>query len=136
MSCGEPHETDCSEVLEVVYSFLDGEIDESGKARIRQHLDECGPCLRQFGIEREVKVLVARCCGADQKRPAIHGAGGRVVVRPTTRTGLLRAGRKFAIAAAIAAMCFGLVPQHPPIKRAPSATISRADCAKSSGAVG
>jgi mycothiol system anti-sigma-R factor len=66
MSCGEPHETDCSEVLAVVYSFLDGEIDESGKNRIREHLDECAPCLRQFGIEKEVKLLVARCCGEDR----------------------------------------------------------------------
>jgi mycothiol system anti-sigma-R factor len=66
MSCGEPHETDCSEVLEVVYSFLDGEIDEIARSRIRQHLDECAPCLRQFGIEKEVKLLVARCCGADR----------------------------------------------------------------------
>lgn len=66
MSCGEPHGTDCSEVLEVVYSFLDGELDEAGKHKIREHLDECSPCLRQFGIEQEVKQLVARCCGADR----------------------------------------------------------------------
>ena len=32
---------------------------------MREHLDECGPCLRQFGIEQEVKALVARCCGSD-----------------------------------------------------------------------
>ena len=25
MSCGKPHETPCSEVLERVYSYLDGE---------------------------------------------------------------------------------------------------------------
>ncbi|MFI5100234.1 MAG: mycothiol system anti-sigma-R factor [Actinomycetes bacterium] len=66
MSCGQPHETDCSEVLEVVYSFLDGELDEDGKHKIREHLDECSPCLRQFGIEQEVKQLVARCCGSDR----------------------------------------------------------------------
>ena len=66
MSCGKPHQTGCSEVLDVVYSFLDGEIDEQRKDQIREHLEECGPCLRQFGIEREVKILVARCCGADR----------------------------------------------------------------------
>ena len=46
--------------------FLDGEIDDEGRAQIRQHLDECGPCLRQFGLEQEVKLLVARCCGGDR----------------------------------------------------------------------
>jgi mycothiol system anti-sigma-R factor len=29
-------------------------------------LDECSPCLREYGIEQEVKALVARCCGAEQ----------------------------------------------------------------------
>ena len=33
---------------------------------IREHLDECAPCLRQYGIEQEVKALVARCCGSDR----------------------------------------------------------------------
>jgi mycothiol system anti-sigma-R factor len=62
MSCGEPHDTDCSEVIEAVYLYLDGEIDHDSIDRIRQHLDECSPCLREYGIEREVKVLVARSC--------------------------------------------------------------------------
>jgi mycothiol system anti-sigma-R factor len=66
MSCGQPHETDCSEVLHAVYGFLDGEIDDDAKHRIREHLDECAPCLRQFGIEQEVKMLVARCCRDDR----------------------------------------------------------------------
>jgi len=78
MSCGEPHETDCSEVLDVVYSFLDGEIDEQRKSKIREHLDECAPCLRQFGIEKEVKLLVARCCGADRAPDALRT---RIVAR-------------------------------------------------------
>ncbi|MDH4353300.1 MAG: mycothiol system anti-sigma-R factor [Actinomycetota bacterium] len=62
MSCGEPHDTDCSEVIEAVYLYLDGELEHDGVDRIRQHLDECSPCLREYGIEREVKILVARSC--------------------------------------------------------------------------
>ena len=65
MSCGNPHELDCREVLETVYLYLDYECDDTRRTKIRQHLDECGPCLRQFGIEAEVKALVARCCGND-----------------------------------------------------------------------
>ncbi|HTY70903.1 MAG TPA: mycothiol system anti-sigma-R factor [Actinomycetes bacterium] len=61
----EPSETDCREALERVYSYIDGEIPDEEKLRIRQHLDECAPCLRQYGIEQEVKVLIARCCGAE-----------------------------------------------------------------------
>ncbi|HTR71948.1 MAG TPA: mycothiol system anti-sigma-R factor [Mycobacteriales bacterium] len=65
MSCGNPHATDCGEVIRQVYLYLDGEIDDSHRSEVREHLDECGPCLREFGIEKEVKALVARCCGSE-----------------------------------------------------------------------
>jgi mycothiol system anti-sigma-R factor len=65
MSCGEPHETDCREVLEEVYLYLDLECSEHRRLLIREHLEECLSCLREYGIEQEVKALVARCCGAE-----------------------------------------------------------------------
>jgi mycothiol system anti-sigma-R factor len=63
VSCGNPHETDCSEVLEEVYLYLDLECADERRGLIREHLDECSPCLAEYGIEQEVKALVARCCG-------------------------------------------------------------------------
>ena len=68
MSCGKPHETPCNEVLAELYSYLDQELDPPGRAKIRQHLDECGPCLREYGLEEVVKQLVYRCC-RDDKAP-------------------------------------------------------------------
>jgi mycothiol system anti-sigma-R factor len=65
MSCGKPHETDCHEVLAEVYFYLDLECADDRRELIRHHLDECLPCLREYGIEQEVKALVARCCGAE-----------------------------------------------------------------------
>jgi mycothiol system anti-sigma-R factor len=65
MSCGDPHETDCREVLAEVYFYLDLECADERRWLIRNHLDECAPCLREYGIEREVKELVARCCGSE-----------------------------------------------------------------------
>jgi mycothiol system anti-sigma-R factor len=65
VSCGQPHETDCREVLAEVYLYLDLECADDRRELIRDHLDECSPCLREYGIEQEVKVLVARCCGGD-----------------------------------------------------------------------
>ena len=65
MSCGEHHETPCDEVLEQVWVYLDNEIGDKDCATIKHHLDECSPCLRKFGIEQEVKALVARSCGSD-----------------------------------------------------------------------
>ena len=72
MSCGDPHETDCREVLEEVYLYLDGEMDATRRTLVRQHLDECSPCLRQFGIEHEVKMLVARRCGGDRAPESVR----------------------------------------------------------------
>jgi len=63
---GEEHEADCSEVLEEVYLYLDLECSEDRRALIQKHLDECSGCLREYGIEHEVKALVARCCGAEK----------------------------------------------------------------------
>jgi mycothiol system anti-sigma-R factor len=65
MSCGNPHEVPCSEVLEQVYVYLDGELGPEQQHLIREHLDECTPCLRQYGLDQAVKSLVARSCGCD-----------------------------------------------------------------------
>jgi mycothiol system anti-sigma-R factor len=57
---------ECRSVLEDVYFYLDAETDDASRAKIRQHIDDCSPCLREFGIEQEVKALVSRCCGGDR----------------------------------------------------------------------
>jgi mycothiol system anti-sigma-R factor len=50
-------------VLREVYLYLDLECADARRELIRAHLGECHPCLREYGIEQEVKALVARCCG-------------------------------------------------------------------------
>lgn len=84
MSCGKPHETPCSEVLARVYSYLDGEMDDAAYGQIRQHLDECGPCLREFGLEEVVKKLVHKCCGHES-------APGDLRTKVMTRIAVVRA---------------------------------------------
>ena len=53
---------DCSAVLGRVFFFLDNELEQADCAEIQQHLDECGPCLARYDLERTVKTLVARSC--------------------------------------------------------------------------
>jgi len=62
VSCGNHHDTDCKDVLDRVYEYLDGEMGAHDLAVIRQHLDECGPCLRQYDLDEAVKALVRRSC--------------------------------------------------------------------------
>ena len=65
MSCGKPHETDCSQVLAEVWLLLDHECDSTQRHKLVEHLDECSPCLEQYGIEEHLKELLARKCGGD-----------------------------------------------------------------------
>lgn len=71
MSCGKPHETDCSEVLAEVWLFLDHECDGQRRELLQKHLEECSPCLEQFGIEEHLKVLLARKCGGEHAPEAL-----------------------------------------------------------------
>jgi mycothiol system anti-sigma-R factor len=61
MTEGHDHK-DCSEVLGRVFFFLDNELEQADCNEIQQHLDECGPCLARYDLERTVKTLVARSC--------------------------------------------------------------------------
>ncbi|MEV6597058.1 mycothiol system anti-sigma-R factor [Actinoplanes sp. NPDC051346] len=64
----EDHKTDCSVVISEVYLYLDLECSDERRRLIQKHLDDCSDCLREYGIEHEVKALVARCCG-DETAP-------------------------------------------------------------------
>ncbi|WP_300019226.1 mycothiol system anti-sigma-R factor [Pseudonocardia sp.] len=65
MSCGDHHETDCSEVLAEVWLFLDQECDEGRRALLTKHLDECAPCLAEYGLDEKLKKLLATKCGGE-----------------------------------------------------------------------
>jgi mycothiol system anti-sigma-R factor len=68
----------------MVYSYIDGEMDDGSYAEIRQHLDECGPCLREYGLDELVKKLVHKCCGHEP-------APGELRVKVLTRIAAVRA---------------------------------------------
>ena len=79
---GRPIESSsCDDVLSHVFEFLDHETDDARRAVIAEHLDDCSPCLRQFGIEQEFKALVRRRCGGD---PTPAGLRERIKVQLTT----------------------------------------------------
>ena len=72
MSCGNPHEIECDQILNEVYLYLDLECADERRAAIQHHLDECTSCLREYGIEQEVRAIVARCCGGDRAPQALR----------------------------------------------------------------
>ncbi len=66
MNSEKNHQASCEEVLSELYLFLDAECDSAGSARIKQHLTYCPGCFQEYGIEQEVKALVARCWSAEE----------------------------------------------------------------------
>ncbi len=77
MSCGEPHDVDCSKVLDQLYEFIDGEMDAAAQSKIRVHLDECAPCLAEYDLDTAVKALLAR----SPRSPAPDGLRARILAR-------------------------------------------------------
>ena len=56
----------CREILEQAYLILDGEkVEEWRRIEIQAHLEECSPCLQRYGLEQEVKAMIARLRGCN-----------------------------------------------------------------------
>jgi len=53
---------DCDDAVHRLYHFLDGELDDSKRQHIQQHLDECLPCLEAFDFEAELRTVIAQKC--------------------------------------------------------------------------
>jgi anti-sigma factor (TIGR02949 family) len=84
MSCGNPHELDCREALAHLYEFIDGEVGPVDSDRIAHHLEECGPCLQEFDVERIVKAVVARSCCQVAPGELRHRVLSQIVTLRTT----------------------------------------------------
>ena len=80
MSCGKPHATPCSEVLDRMYTYLDGELGEPDLHLVREHLEECAPCLSEHDVDLMVKKLIRRAGGGD---PAPEELRERIVLQIT-----------------------------------------------------
>ena len=86
MSCGElgageAAGSDCSEVLHRVYEYLDGEMTADDTEKIKHHLDECGPCLKEYDLDQALKALVKRSCACEEAPVELRTA---IMTRITT----------------------------------------------------
>ena len=65
MTSADDDAVDCSHALMQVYEYLDGEMGPDDCAKIREHLAQCGPCLKEYDIDQMLKTLVRRSCGCE-----------------------------------------------------------------------
>lgn len=52
----------CDEALHDLYTFLDGELTDSKRDKIRGHLDDCSPCLEVYDFEAELRLVIKQRC--------------------------------------------------------------------------
>jgi mycothiol system anti-sigma-R factor len=78
VSCGDPHDLDCREVLDRVFELLDGEMPPADVDTFRQHLDECAPCLSEYELDVVMKALIRRSCPCEQAPEELRA---RILVR-------------------------------------------------------
>lgn len=74
---------ECAELIAEVWTLLDGECTAENRRKLQQHLDECPPCLRLFGIEEQFKALIATKCSGE-KAPEGLRERLRLEIRRTT----------------------------------------------------
>ena len=67
MSCGNPHETACHDVLHAIILFIDNELEDFGQVQaLNLHFQECPPCAGTLAQERSaislLQSLLSRSC--------------------------------------------------------------------------
>lgn len=56
---------DCTETVLRIFEFLDGEMSAADCRRMQAHLEECGPCLREYQLDQALKAVIKRSCGCE-----------------------------------------------------------------------
>jgi mycothiol system anti-sigma-R factor len=76
MSCGNPHETPCHDVLHSLILFIDDELEDQNQVhQIEIHIQECPPCNQELQHEQVVlsrlKELMTSSCN-EKASDALH----------------------------------------------------------------
>ncbi len=53
---------DCTETLQELYEYLDGELTDDKRQHIEQHLNDCSPCYEAFDFEAELRMVIRKRC--------------------------------------------------------------------------
>jgi mycothiol system anti-sigma-R factor len=59
---GDMNEGNCDDALHVLYDFLDDELTDENRQKIKRHLDDCPPCYEAFDFEAELRIVIAKKC--------------------------------------------------------------------------
>ncbi|WP_020670533.1 mycothiol system anti-sigma-R factor [Amycolatopsis nigrescens] len=80
--CGDSDKVNCDDALAEIYLLLDKECSPEHEAELRKHIEDCPPCLEEYGIDEQLKQLLARKCGGEHA-PADLKSRLRASIRKT-----------------------------------------------------
>ncbi|QDO87931.1 mycothiol system anti-sigma-R factor [Ornithinimicrobium ciconiae] len=69
---GPESDADCTQVVLRLFEYVDNEAAEEDGRRIREHLDACGSCLREYERDLLLKQLVKRACNREAAPAALR----------------------------------------------------------------
>ena len=52
----------CPEYIENLYAYIDGELTPARYQELKQHLEDCPPCLTEYERDILLKRLIKRAC--------------------------------------------------------------------------
>ena len=58
----KPMKPQCEETFAEIWSYLDGELTDHKRAKIKAHLDECPPCVGAGHFEAELRIVISQKC--------------------------------------------------------------------------
>lgn len=68
-SGGDDEMIPCEEALRLVHEYLDGELDDVPRSRVKRHFDVCGRCYPHLRLESSYREAVRRAA-AGERAPA------------------------------------------------------------------
>ena len=54
---------ECDDLLQELGHLLHGDLPEERRATLRQHLDDCPPCLESADFQAQLRQMIVRRCG-------------------------------------------------------------------------
>ena len=59
-------EISCRAALSAVYDYLDGELDEVARERVKAHFEACGRCYPHLRLEESFREALLRACTGEK----------------------------------------------------------------------
>ncbi len=72
---------ECDLYLAQLYTYLDGELTDGECTVLREHLEDCPPCLEEYERDAILKALVRRSCACE---PAPATLRAQIMTQITT----------------------------------------------------